>query len=146
MLNYIDIVSKRINAYISRSVDGLLEKTVDAAQGLRDKLAVIDRVVYHSDEKGGQGLRQDLEGAVKQLRAFTDGYHKLDTIPAEYEASFKATEANLFHRKEYQRQLNALMNTTVSYVDVINNISAQLDSVISQIAQLKSLNQSKLTE
>jgi len=146
MLNYIDIVSQRINAHISRSVDGLLEKTVDAAQLLHDKLAQIDREVFHSDGQGGQGLRDDLDGAVKKLRSFSEGYHKLDTVPSEYESNFKMTEANLFHRKEYQRQLNSLLNVAAGYNDVINSISDQLDAVIVQIAQIKALNQSKLRE
>lgn len=150
MLNYIDIVSQRINRDISRSVDGLLEKTVDAAQALRDKLAAIDIAVFHSVEKDGklvsQGLRQDLEAAVNKLRAFNEGYQKLDSVPAEYLANFKTMETNLFHRKEYQRQLNTLMNTAVGYSDLINGISGRLDSVIEQIVRLKALNESKLKE
>lgn len=146
ILRYIDVVSQRINAHISMSIDGLLEKTVDAAQDLRDKLVTIDREVYHSDGKGGRGLRQDLDSNIKKLRSFLDGYNKLDTMQPQDEANFKATMINLSHRKEYQRQLNSLIDNTVGYVDVINNISAQLDGVISQIAHLKSLNDSKLLE
>ena len=146
MLNYIDMVSQRINAFINRSVDNLLEKTVDVAQGLQEKLAIIDRAVFHTDGKGSNGLRQDLDHTVKKLRAFTDGYHKLDTIPADYIELFKTTEVNLYHRKEYQRQLTSLVSTAAGYGDVISNISSQLDGIISQIAQLKSLNDTQLRE
>lgn len=146
MLGYIDIVSQRINAYISRSVDGLLEKTVDAAKHLKKKLKAIDIAVFHSDNKGARGLRQDLEGSVNKLRAFTEGYQKLDPIPEDYQELARLTEINLYHRKEYLRQLNSLINSTVGYVDLINNINQQLQTVLEQIAHLKALNDAKPSE
>ena len=146
MLGYIDVVSQRINAHISRSVDTMLEKTVDAAQGLRDKLAKVDQVVFHTGDNGSRGLRQDLTDAMSRLRDYSAGYHKLETIPDAYQAAFKATEVNLYHRKEFQRQLNGLLNSVVGSLDHINAINSRLDDVLAQIAQLKELNGSPLPE
>jgi hypothetical protein len=165
MLKYIDVVSQRITAHISASVDMLLDKTIEASKMQQTKLELIDQEVFQhqkrkkiivlangqekevQEEEATPGLRELLKDSINKLRSFVDGYAHLDQIPDDYLGKYEATKVNLSYRKIMQRKLNEMLNDfSIRELQHINAANERLNMMLIAINDIRQKNASFLSE